>query len=393
MLRLLFLLLLVFPLSGENLIWERVGKGYERPIDLVPLPVKDGEKPLFLLVEQGGKVFLTSFSGRDKKALDWSRRVTRSGNEQGFLCVALSPDFKETGRAYFNVNNKDGDTEVWRYYFDLKDYTREARKPELLLTFEQPYKNHNGGWLGFGPDGMLYIATGDGGAANDPKNLAQDMSSFHGKVLRIDVSPNKGYRIPKDNPFQENGNIKPEIYSSGLRNPWRCTWDGDMLYLADVGQNAWEEVNAVRLEEMKGKNFGWRLREGEVSTPKRAAKGKKLASDVGGSKPSDAIEPVIVYTHDTNEDFSGLSITGGEVYRGKISSLKGRYFFADYILPKVWSISLDSKKDSHDLQSHTDTIKPDKGQIQSISDFSSGHDGELYLLTLTGEVFRLEEED
>lgn len=374
----IIIVFLILPLVGKEAYWQVVAEGYERPVDVKPLPKLNGEK-LFFVLEQGGRLFLTDFSQRKDEVLDWSKKVTRRANEQGFLCLALAPDFNRTGRAYFNINNKRGDTEIWRYTFDLNNLSQASIKPELLSSFKQPYKNHNGGWLGFGPDGMLYIATGDGGSKNDPKNHAQNLNSYLGKILRIDVSGETGYRIPHNNPFVDLPQVKPEVFAYGLRNPWRCAWHNDLLIMGDVGQYHFEEVNAVKIKDLRGGNFGWRLREGEVATPQKK---------VGGNAPSGEIKPILVYPHATSEQLGGMSITGGVYYDGKIQEYAGRYFFADYVLPRIWSIKL-SKGGSADIQIHEMKAKPNNKSVGSISSFSLGHDGELYLISLRGEIYRL----
>ena len=220
---------------------EQVGGTFERPIFVTSRP--DTAQHLFI-VEQAGKVFLhdqKSDHTLEKPFLDLSKKVLRKGNEQGLLGFAFSPDYPESGRVYANFTNKKGDNQIVRFTVaDPKNATScDVDTMELLLSFDQPYGNHNGGYLEFGPDGMLYIGTGDGGSANDPKDNAQDLSNLLGKILRIDVSIAEGYIIPEDNPFAKSKS--PEILAYGLRNPWRCCWDGDNFYIADVGQNAWRK--------------------------------------------------------------------------------------------------------------------------------------------------------
>ena len=228
---------------------------------------------------------------------------------------------------------------------------------------------------------MLYIATGDGGAGNDPNGNAQNLSSHLGKLLRLDVSGEKGYKAPKDNAFAGKKDALPEIHAFGLRNPWRCSFDratGD-FWIGDVGQNAWEEIDFVKAGQVGGKNFGWRLREGDIETP---------AKGVGGKKPENYVAPVYVYKHGSGP-LEGLSVTGGYVYRGsKVADLKGRYIFADYQNPRIWSFAGKGGKVS-DFTDLTDEIQPKEGRINLISSFGEDADGELYITDLPGSVYRI----
>ena len=365
-------LLLLISVSANSLYWKRVGSGYDDPVDVKALG--GGQ---FLLLEKPGRISLTDFKGNSGVVLDWTGRVRSKGQEQGFLSLALAPDFSSSGRAYFNLINKKGDTEIWRYTFNPRQLSEARHPPERLLSFDQPYGNHNGGWLGFGPDGMLYIATGDGGSANDPKHYAQDLNSLLGKILRIDVSGKSGYRIPKGNPFVSSG--KPEIYAYGLRNPWRCYWHGSNLIIADVGQNHLEEINYVSQSKLRGANFGWRFREGNVATPK---------NKVGGEKPANNIEPCLTYPHRMENSLAGISITGGVVYNGAIKELKGKYIFADFGVPRVWAAKLSSSSYSN-LKTFGKTVLPDSGDVNNIASFSRDKNGEVYMICLNGNIFKL----
>ena len=354
----------------------------ERPI-WVGAPQSSKNK--LWVAEQAGKIWvLDKKTGERSKQpfLDISERVTRKGNEQGLLGLAFAPDFASSGRYYVNFTDKDGHTLIVRY-ISKDGMTTADTKGETILKIDQPFGNHNGGWLGFGPDGFLYIATGDGGSANDPKHLAQDFSSHLGKLLRLDVSAHSGYRVPTDNFFAKQKGVLPEIHALGLRNPWRCSFDretGD-FWIADVGQNHWEEINHLRSNEMAGKNFGWRMREGEVKTP---------ADSVGGEKPTANHEPIYTYKHGSGER-EGLSVTGGYVYRGsKIKELGGRYIFADFQNPRIWSFQAKAGK-ATDFKDHTSVLQPKGGRINLISSFGEDAEGELYLCDLSGAVYRIVE--
>lgn len=361
--------------------WQQVGT-FNRPLDLVALPAEAGQVSQFIVVEQPGKLQLTDLQGNTREILDWTERVLDKANEQGFFKLVLAPDFPQSGRAYFNLTNSDDDVEIIRYYFDPSDLSKSTQEAEVLLTIEQPHKNHNGGWMDFGPDGMLYIATGDGGGAHDEGHYAQNMQSHLGKILRLDVSSSSGYEVPSDNPYVSDGTALDEIYAYGLRNPWRCHWHGKTLLIADVGQNAWEEINAVDLDKLKGADFGWRMREGYEAAKKH-----------GAEKPKNAIDPILAYGRKVEEgdDLAGNSITGGVYYEGQISSLSGRYFFGDHAQPRVWSIKLGDDLNVVDRLSHAKTIKPDEGEIQLISSFALDNEGEMYLLARKGGIFKLRE--
>lgn len=372
--------LLLGSASYGQLATELLAKGFERPVWAgAPQSVKDK----LWVMEQAGSVWivdLKSGARSGKPFLKINDQVSRKANEQGLLGLAFSPDFDQTGRYYVNYTRTDGDSMVVRFVSKDKQ-TTDPSSAENLFEYDQPFANHNGGWLEFGPDGFLYIATGDGGSANDPKNLAQNMSSPLGKVLRLDVSGDKGYKIPAGNPYQNQKGVAPEIVAIGLRNPWRCSFDrktGD-FWIGDVGQNAWEEINMITLENLPKKNFGWRLREGDIKTPK---------GDVGGDIPKDHVAPVYVYKHGSGSK-EGLSVTGGYVYRGsQIPSFEGRYIFADYQNPRIWSFILKDGK-SADFKDHTSELQPKGGRINVISAFAEDANGELYLLDHTGSVHRI----
>ncbi|QTN31012.1 PQQ-dependent sugar dehydrogenase [Akkermansiaceae bacterium] len=361
---------------------EVVYKGLERPVWAgAPASVKGK----LWVMEQAGTVWIIDLATGEKSKepfLDIRDKVTRKSNEQGLLGLAFAPDFGKSGRYYINYNELGGDSRIVRYV--TKDgATTDPESGEIILEYKQPFGNHNGGWLDFGHDGFLYIATGDGGAANDPKNLAQDLTSHLGKLLRLDVSGEKGYKVPKDNAFAGKRGALPEIHAIGLRNPWRCSFDrqtGD-FWIGDVGQNHWEEINFVENGKAGGMNFGWRLREGEIETPKK---------EVGGKKPNANVEPVYVYKHGSGPS-EGLSVTGGYVYRGsKVPDLIGRYVFADYQNPRIWSL-VEKDGSVSGFTDHTSELQPEGGRINLISSFGEDAEGELYITDLSGPVYRVVE--
>jgi glucose/arabinose dehydrogenase len=344
-----------------------------------------GAKDHLWVVEKEGTIRILDLRGGKKHDfLDISDRIKIKMNEQGLLGLALEKNYLTSGRFYVYYTNTKGDTEICRFTAHGKNKRHcDPTTRELLLTIKQDYKNHNGGWLGIGPDNYLYIGTGDGGAGNDPKNHGQDLSSHLGKLLRIDVSPEKGYRIPADNPFKNNATAKPEIYAYGLRNPWRCSWDrktGD-FYIADVGQNHWEEINFMPAGKGKGANYGWRLREGDVATP---------AKKIGGAKPKGSIDPIYVYKHGSGPR-EGASVTGGYVYRGPIKPLQGKYFFADFANPRIWSFEVKNGKATN-FEDWTDRLKPRNGAINTIASFAEDNAGNLLVISHGGSIWQVVEE-
>ena len=367
-------------ISSAKTHLEKIGGDYKRPV-WVTSP--DHSAQHLFIVEQAGRVFVVNQETGEQLPepfLDIREQVTRKGNEQGLLSIDFAPDYAASGRCYAYFTNKKGTVEIVRFVVNepKTNFTCDPSTKEVLLEIEQPYKNHNGGYLEVGPDGLLYLGVGDGGAANDPKNNGQDLTNHLGKILRIDVSPEKGYRIPKGNPFQGEQEC-PEILAYGLRNPWRCCWDEDLFYIADVGQNKWEEVNVVSAEELAGANFGWRLREGEIETPPR----KK---PVGGPAPDDNVEPVKVYDHKIadHERLTGLSINGGYVYRGSVEELQGHYLFSDHVNPRIWSFKYNGREATDDRDWTDILARPDGKKFQSLASFGQDADKEVYLVEMGG---------
>lgn len=353
---------------------EQVGGKFERPIHVTSLP---NDANLLFIVEQAGRVFLHDQANDKtigKPFLDITAEVSRKHNEEGLLGFTLAPDYEKSGRVYVNFSNKDRTNEIVRYTVKnpATDLTCDLTSKEILLTYKQPRGNHNGGYLEFGPDGHLYIGVGDGGSANDPDNNAQDLSNLLGKILRIDVSPTKGYAIPKDNPFPKSKS--PEILAYGLRNPWRCCWDGDLFYIADVGQNKWEEVNVVTSKQLNGANFGWRPREGFNRTPK---------DGVGGPKKSEYIDPVIEYDHGA-KDNQGISINGGYVYRGSVEDLQGQYLYSDHGNPRIWSFEFSNGKATNQQDLTKDLSRPDGKKFAQLAAFGQDADKEVYIIEMGG---------
>jgi glucose/arabinose dehydrogenase len=377
----LFLFLVGSQLLPAEVTSRIIGDGFKLP---VWASAPKGENNLLWVVEKKGTIrILNRKTGKKQLFLDITPRVGSRGNEEGLLGLAFSKDYLRTGRFYVYLTSPKMMTEVIRFTAHGKEkHQCSPSTAEVLITFKQPYRNHNGGWIGFGPDNFLYIGTGDGGSANDPKNNSQNLDSYLGKLLRIDVSPEKGYRIPADNPFKNNAKAKPEIYAYGLRNPWRCSWDRKTkdFYIGDVGQNAWEEIDYMPADQGKGANYGWRLREGLRATPKKGT---------GGPKPKGAIDPIYVYKHGSGPR-EGVSITGGYVYRGPIKSLHGKYFFADYANSRIWSFTTKHGKMTQ-FEDWTERLQSPKGKIRSISSFGEDNDGNLLIISYKGIIYEMTE--
>ena len=320
----------------------------------------DGSNRLFV-VEQAGviKAFKNDSSTASASVfLDIQQKVT-SGGERGLLGLAFHPDFKTNG--FFYVNYTQGNplkTVIARYKAsDLTTTKADASSETVLLTFSQPYDNHNGGSLQFGKDGYLYIATGDGGSGGDPLNHAQNRRSYLGKILRLDVNTSEkgNYGIPADNPYAANNEgFYPEIFAYGLRNPWKISFDksSDLFFAADVGQNEREEINLIT----KGGNYGWRIKEGiDCYNPS------------SNCNTSALIQPILDYSQSNGDK----SITGGYVYRGKkVLSLVGKYLYADYISGRIWSLAVENGKAA------SNTLLFEKNG--AVSTFGQDEAGEVY---------------
>ncbi|WP_240506526.1 PQQ-dependent sugar dehydrogenase [Thermoactinospora rubra] len=324
---------------------------FDRP---VAFAVRAGDDGLYV-AEQTGRLKVLR-DGRSRTVVDLSGEVS-GGNEQGLLGVAFHP----SGRwLYLDWTDADGDTHVTEWAYD----GRRATARRDVLTQDQPYANHNGGQLAFGPDGYLYIALGDGGGAGDPQGNGQDLGTWLGKILRIDPR-GRPYEVPEDNPFAGRRGARPEIWAYGLRNPWRFTFDrqtGD-LWIGDVGQNAWEEVDVQRAAAKGGQNYGWNLREGRARFRDGQARG--------------LTEPAIVYPLGRD---GNCSVIAGFVYRGaRIPWLRGRFLYGDFCAGWIRATPADDPGEGRRV-----------GTVEQLSSFGEDHDGELYALSLQGPLYRVE---
>lgn len=328
----------------------------------------DGSGRLFI-TEQDGRILVRKDNGAAAAAfLDIRDRVSCCG-ERGLLSVAFPPGYREKRYFYVNYTDRGGDTVVARYRTSKDADRADPLSEEVVLTAKQPFANHNGGQLAFGPDGFLYIGMGDGGAANDPFGNGQKLSTLLGKMLRIDVeSGARPYAIPRSNPYAGRKDALPEIWAMGLRNPWRFSFDratGD-LYIADVGQNKYEEVNFQPASSRGGENYGWDIMEGMHCFRSKTCDTAAL------------VMPAAEYGHD-----KGCSVTGGMVYRGKaFPRLVGTYLYGDYCSGRLWGLR---RQGSRWISAELADTK------LSISTFGEDESGEVYVADHdSGAIYRVE---
>ena len=353
------------PAKGNLMRLEAVARNLNRPLFVTSPP---GDTARRFIVEQRGRILLQK--GDEVLGvpfLDLSALVSPGGGERGLLGLAFHPDYAGNGRLYVSYTDLNGDSVIALYcaYADDPDKGDPATA-EILLTITQPYTNHNGGMLAFGPDGYLYIGSGDGGSGNDPDNNAQSLDTLLGKILRIEVGNHPGYTVPTDNPFVNTEGVLPEIWAYGLRNPWRFSFDratGD-LWIGDVGQSALEEINFQRSTSLGGENYGWRNREGTICRPNESE------CDL-----PDATDPIHAYGNLISQ-----SITGGYVYRGAaVPSLQGTYFFADYVSGKVYALTHEDGGNVM-VTDETESLNTGGVTLSNIASFGEGADGEMYIV-------------
>jgi glucose/arabinose dehydrogenase len=323
------------------------------------------------VVEKGGRILLVEAGQvRETPFLDIRDRVGSGSSEQGLLSLAFPPDFVTSAVFYVDYTDLDGNTVVARYRLGQQDPpVADPASEQVLLQIDQPAANHNGGQLQFGPGGYLYIGVGDGGRAGDPWGNAQNPDVLLGKLLRIDVAGGDAYRIPPDNPFVDQSNVRPEIWALGLRNPWRFSFDAltQDLYIADVGQNTYEEVDFQPSGSGGGGNYGWDVMEG-----------RHCFEPASGCDTTGLVLPVAEYDHSL-----GCSVTGGYVYRGsRYPALDGVYFFGDYCSGRIWGLR---RQDGGDWQM---ALLLETGV--TISSFGADAGEELYVLGYgDGMLYRL----
>ena len=364
--------------------------GLQSPVAFVQDPT---DRTVQFVVQQGGRIrVIRNGSVLPADFLNLAGSIS-TGGERGLLGLAFAPNYAATGRFFVNFTNTSGHTVVARFRRSANPVVADvASRFDLMLGGDQrfitqPFSNHNGGHLAFGPDGYLYIGLGDGGSGNDPDHRAQNPNELLGKMLRIDVNTMDadmaGYRIPPDNPFLGGNGARDEIWAFGLRNPWRYSFDDvarggtGALIIGDVGQNRWEEID-YEPPARGGRNYGWRNREG--------AHDNVVTRPLAYGPPTDP-----VFEYDRN---AGGSITGGFVYRGSALGApnRGRYFFGDFVSGRVWSILLTidgaGEARASDRRDHTAELggSPVLGNVSS---FGVDADGELYVVNYSGSIVRI----
>ncbi len=361
----------------ENLI-------FDRPI--VVTHAGDGSNRVFVAEQKGVlRVFPNDPDVEEADVfLDIDKQCVYKDNqnEEGLLGFAFHPKFKDNGHffLYYTTASADHTSVVTRFTVSKNDPNKADASSEVeIMRIPQPFWNHNGGTIAFGPDGYLYVALGDGGSGNDPNGNGQNLTTLLGSILRIDVDSKAGgkaYAIPKDNPFighkvvvnkkGKTANARPEIYAFGLRNVWRMAFDSETgkLWAGDVGQNVWEEINIIT----KGGNYGWNIREA-----------KHWFRPDGNDAPRDSlIDPLWEYHHDV-----GKSITGGSVYRGKtVPELVGKYVYADYVTGLLWALEHDG---SRTVANYSLTGMSEKLPVMS---FGEDEEGEVYFTTTFGQLYK-----
>ncbi len=355
------------PDGTDGVALALVAEGLSFPLYLTAPP---GDRRLFIL-EKGGRIrIVRNDSLLPEPFLDISSQVS-NGSEQGLLGLAFHPDYASNGRLFIDYTDTDGDTRIAEYHVGADPEHADAASARILLTIAQPYSNHNGGQVAFGPDGYLYIGMGDGGSGGDPQGHGQDPGDLLGSILRIDVNGAAPYAVPPDNPWADSAGARGEIWDIGLRNPWRFSFDratGD-LYIADVGQSTQEEVDVSTSASGGGRgiNYGWNRMEGQSCFRSGSCDRSGLAL------------PVVQYTH-----ADGCSISGGYVYRGSaIPALHGHYFYADFCQGWVRSFRLENGVAADQR------AWPELAPGGNIPSFGEDAAGELYVISADGSVYRI----
>ncbi|HEX7974165.1 MAG TPA: PQQ-dependent sugar dehydrogenase [Anaerolineales bacterium] len=342
--------------------WQPVASGLDFPVDLAN--AGDGSGRLFVVEKKGVIRFILNGNLASTPFLDIQDRVGSRGSEQGLLGLAFHPQYAQNGYFFINYTDLKGNTVIARYRVSTDDPNRaDPRSEGRLIYIPQPYPNHNGGAMAFGPDGYLYLGLGDGGSEGDPLGNGQSLNTLLGKILRVDINSIENIAIPPDNPLQ---NTKvPEVWAYGLRNPWRFSFDrktGD-LYIGDVGQNLWEEIDFVAAGSKGGQNFGWNYFEG--------------LHPYGSQTPpaqAEFVAPVAEYGHD-----QGCAVTGGVVYRGQaLPAWEGVYLFGDYCSGNIWGLRYNSQgKWEQSLLFQN---------VARITSFGEDEHGEVYLADQAGTI-------
>ncbi len=360
-----------------------VGLRFDQPLWVVSAP--DDAEVLFVVEKPGRVRAVVRGELQREPVLDLRERIS-DRSERGLLCLVFHPNWGRDGEdsIFLHWNDRSGHTHVTRNHLPRPEPGRPWRatdEEELLLFVEQPFPNHDGGQLAFGPDGYLYVGLGDGGAANDPLAAGQDLTTHLAKILRIDVDGGSPYAVPADNPFVDVEGARPEVWAYGLRNPWRFSFDSETgdLWIGDVGQNLWEEVDFLPADHGGGANFGWRRWEGSHAFDPDLELG-----------PTPHVPPIFEYPH--GAPHHDCSVTGGFVYRGDaIPELRGWYLWADYCSGRVGAL----KQEGGELVASLDLTRDlaPNTKLPALCSFGRDADGELYLVSLQGPVWKIVPEE
>lgn len=361
--------------SREGIGVRRIATGFSQPLYVAPIP---GDNRLFVVEKGGGVHRLDPATGTRTQLLSIGDLST--DGERGLLGLAARPDFATSQAVLVVATAPDGAVQIRQYTLGLPQSSTAYLL--VLSTPHADFSNHNGGWLGFGPDGYLYVGIGDGGGSGDPQNNAQNPNSRLGKILRLARNPDPfagatpQFYIPAPgNPFLTGGG-DPWVFALGLRNPFRASFSGDRLLIGDVGQGAVEEISMATTSQ-PGRNFGWRFREG--------------TAPFSGTPPAGLIPPVTEYRHGTGPR-EGNSVTGGYVYRGPVTSLQGRYVFGDFVRGHIWTVPFADLIDGQTLASsryerRNLDFTPDTGTINQLVSFGEDSAGNLYIVDFDGDIF------
>ena len=344
---------------------QRVFEKVELSVPVLMLQAPGDDSHWYVVQKHGQILKISNETQQATLFAELSDRVDSGPNEAGLLGMAFHPQYETNGQVYLSYTTDDSSLTsiISRMKRDDKEDRLLVESEQILFKVRQPYSNHNGGHVAFGPDGYLYVGLGDGGSGGDPKGHGQNTQTLLGSMLRVDVNQGSPYAIPSDNPFASGEKGRAEIYAWGLRNPWRWSFDRKTgeLWVADVGQNAWEEINLMT----RPGNYGWNGREGTH------------CYQTSNCKNPEFIDPVLEYDHD-----EGCSVTGGYVYRGNaIKSLQGKYLYGDFCSGTIWAASKKNQgvyKSSQLLSSGL-----------NIASFGEGNDGEVYVVNLEGELYQL----
>ena len=350
-------------LDGAEFTLAPIASDLQGPVFLTAAA---GDPRLFVVEQPGTIIILDKGAARPSPFADLTESI-RSGGVQGLLGLAFHPGYAANGRFFVAYTDPTGDLIIAEMAASSDPNRADPASLKPLLTVpHRDADNHNGGWIGFGPDGLLYIGTGDGGGGGDEANNAQNPDQLLGKILRIDVDKAAPYAIPPANPFAKGGGA-PEIFVLGTRNPWRASFDGDQLYIGDVGQGEWEEIDVISTADA-GANLGWRVMEG------------RACFNAGTCDTAGLTLPIHVFDHNDS-----CSVTGGYVYRGPaMPALQGRYFFSDFCSGALMSLRLQQG-----TAQQLSNLTPELGSLGPVTSFGQDAAGEIYVLTMDGTVSKL----